>query len=119
MIVWVRMTQLLARTIVPFINPSRGVFTFQNVESQCGAYSIQWVFIDHTASVWRTSTPEPTTDGIIWTYLKDVTRYLPLFADPGTFILELDNIVETGLTGEYASKHSDGVQIVRSLIVRL
>ncbi|KAI0736722.1 peptide N-acetyl-beta-D-glucosaminyl asparaginase amidase A-domain-containing protein [Fomitopsis betulina] len=62
-----------------------GIFTFQNVE------------------IWRTSTPEPTTDGIIWTYLKDVTRYLPLFAEPGTFILELDNIVETGLNGEYAT----------------
>ncbi|EPQ58116.1 hypothetical protein GLOTRDRAFT_136892 [Gloeophyllum trabeum ATCC 11539] len=62
-----------------------GVFTFQNVE------------------IWRTSTPEPTTDGIIWTYLKDVTRYIPLFSEPGTFILELDNLLETGLTGQYAS----------------
>lgn len=54
--------------------------------------------------IWRTSTPEPTSgDGIIWTYLKDVTRYTPLFAEAGTFILELDNIVETGLDGEYAS----------------
>ncbi|KAH9843087.1 peptide N-acetyl-beta-D-glucosaminyl asparaginase amidase A-domain-containing protein [Rhodofomes roseus] len=62
-----------------------GIFTFQNVE------------------IWRTSTPEPTTDGIIWTYLKDATRYLPLFSEPGTFILELDNILETGLNGQYAS----------------
>ncbi|TFY62752.1 hypothetical protein EVJ58_g3662 [Rhodofomes roseus] len=62
-----------------------GIFTFQNVE------------------IWRTSTPEPTTDGIIWTYLKDGTRYLPLFSEPGTFILELDNILETGLNGQYAS----------------
>ncbi|VDB82940.1 unnamed protein product [Peniophora sp. CBMAI 1063] len=63
-----------------------GVFTFQNVE------------------IWRTSTPEPTSgDGIIWQYLKDVTRFQPLFAEPGLFILELNNIVQTGLTGEYAS----------------
>ncbi|KZT70107.1 hypothetical protein DAEQUDRAFT_668284 [Daedalea quercina L-15889] len=62
-----------------------GIFTFQNVE------------------IWRTSTPEPTTDGIIWTYLKDVTRYLPLFSEPGTFILELDNILESGLNGQYAT----------------
>lgn len=54
--------------------------------------------------VWRTSTPEPTYDGIIWTYLKDVTRYTPLFSEPGTFILELDNIIETGLNGQYASE---------------
>jgi len=61
------------------------VFTFQNVE------------------IWRSSTPEPTTTGIIWTYVKDVTRYTPLFAKPGTFILELDNIIQTGLTGVYST----------------
>ena len=56
-------------------------------------------------AVWRTSTPEPTRgDGIIWTYLKDVTRFIPLFAKPGTFILQLDNLLETGLDGQYASR---------------
>ncbi|GJE90903.1 peptide N-acetyl-beta-D-glucosaminyl asparaginase amidase A-domain-containing protein [Phanerochaete sordida] len=63
-----------------------GIFTFDNVE------------------IWRTSTPEPTRgDGIVWTALKDVTRFTPLFAKAGTFVLELDNIVETGLDGEYAT----------------
>ncbi|KAF5326368.1 hypothetical protein D9611_000008 [Ephemerocybe angulata] len=63
-----------------------GHFTFQNVE------------------IWRTSTPEPTRgDGIIWTYIKDVTRYTPLFAKDGTFILQLDNLIQTGLDGVYAT----------------
>ncbi|KAL0946894.1 hypothetical protein HGRIS_013058 [Hohenbuehelia grisea] len=63
-----------------------GIFTFQNVE------------------IWRTSTPEPTRgDGIIWTYVKDVTRYTPLFAKPGTFILQLDNLIQTGLDGVYST----------------
>ncbi|KAG2349899.1 hypothetical protein BDR05DRAFT_979958 [Suillus weaverae] len=62
-----------------------GIFTFQNTE------------------IWRTSTPEPTQDGIIWTYTKDVTRYIPLFDKPGTFILELDNIVTSTYTGLYAT----------------
>ncbi|KAH0583869.1 hypothetical protein H2248_009465 [Termitomyces sp. 'cryptogamus'] len=62
-----------------------GVFTFQNVE------------------IWRTSTPEPTRDGIIWTYIKDVTRYIPLFAKPGTFILQLDNLIQPGLDGIYSA----------------
>ncbi|KAG6376151.1 peptide N-acetyl-beta-D-glucosaminyl asparaginase amidase A-domain-containing protein [Boletus reticuloceps] len=62
-----------------------GVFTFQNTE------------------IWRTSTPEPTHDGIIWTYIKDVTRYIPLFSKPGTLILELDNLLQTGLNGQYAT----------------
>ncbi|KAJ6547567.1 peptide N-acetyl-beta-D-glucosaminyl asparaginase amidase A-domain-containing protein [Mycena capillaripes] len=61
------------------------IFTFQNVE------------------IWRSSTPEPTTAGIIWTYIKDVTRYTPLFAKPGTFILQLDNLIETGLNGVYST----------------
>jgi hypothetical protein len=56
--------------------------------------------------VWRTSTPEPTSGaGIIWQYLKDVTRFLPLFSKPGTFILQFDNLIETGLNGEYASAY--------------
>ncbi|KAJ7172471.1 peptide N-acetyl-beta-D-glucosaminyl asparaginase amidase A-domain-containing protein [Mycena filopes] len=61
------------------------VFTFQNVE------------------IWRSSTPEPTATGIIWTYVKDATRYIPLFGKPGTFILELDNVVQPGLTGIYST----------------
>ncbi|KAI0341818.1 hypothetical protein BDW22DRAFT_280762 [Trametopsis cervina] len=63
-----------------------GIFTLDNVE------------------IWRTSTPEPTRgDGIIWTYLKDVTRFIPLFKKPGTFVLQLDNLIQTGLDGEYAT----------------
>lgn len=55
--------------------------------------------------VWRTSTPEPTRgDGIIWTYIKDVTRYTPLFAKNGTFIFQLDNVIQEGLDGVYSSK---------------
>ncbi|KAJ7905495.1 peptide N-acetyl-beta-D-glucosaminyl asparaginase amidase A-domain-containing protein [Mycena olivaceomarginata] len=62
-----------------------GIFTFQNVE------------------IWRTSTPEPTAAGIIWTYIKDVTRFTPLFAKPGTFILQLDNLIQDNLNGVYST----------------
>ncbi|KZV93370.1 hypothetical protein EXIGLDRAFT_613065 [Exidia glandulosa HHB12029] len=58
----------------------------------------------HNVEIWRTSTPEPTTAGIIWTACRqDVTKFIPLFAQPGTLILDLDNIVDPnqGLTGEY------------------
>lgn len=54
-----------------------------------------------TAQVWRTSTSEPTRDGIIWTYIKDVSHYTRLFATPGTFIFQLDNIIQPGHDGEY------------------
>lgn len=34
----------------------------------------------------RTSTPEPTPLGIIWTQLKDVSHYLTVFAKQGLVI---------------------------------
>ncbi|KAH8978225.1 peptide N-acetyl-beta-D-glucosaminyl asparaginase amidase A-domain-containing protein [Lactarius akahatsu] len=67
--------------------PRFAFFTFQNVE------------------IWRSSTSIPNesgADGIVWTYVKDVTRFIPLFSQPGTFILQLDNVVQTGLDGEFA-----------------
>ncbi|KAH9039090.1 hypothetical protein EDB85DRAFT_318333 [Lactarius pseudohatsudake] len=63
------------------------------------------IFDETGQTVWRTSTPEQG-DGIIWTYLKDVTRFIPLFSEPGTF-LQFDNVVETGLDGEYANYEFD------------
>ncbi|KAH8982203.1 peptide N-acetyl-beta-D-glucosaminyl asparaginase amidase A-domain-containing protein [Lactarius akahatsu] len=68
--------------------PRFAFFTFQNVE------------------IWRSSTLIPNEsgdEGIVWTYVKDVTRFIPLFSEPGTFILQLDNdIGEPGLDGEFA-----------------
>ncbi|KAF7338294.1 Peptide-N4-(N-acetyl-beta-glucosaminyl)asparagine amidase A [Mycena venus] len=43
------------------------------------------------------------SQGIIWTYIKDVTRFTPLFAKPGTFILQLDNLIEDNLNGVYST----------------
>ncbi|CCA78062.1 related to peptide-n4-(n-acetyl-beta-d-glucosaminyl) asparaginase amidase N [Serendipita indica DSM 11827] len=57
----------------------------------------------HNVEIWRTSTSEPTPRGIIWTTLKDVTKYIPLFAKPGKMIVDLNNIIDpgSGLTGEF------------------
>lgn len=33
-----------------------------------------------------------------------MTRFIPLFSKPGVFIFELDNLLETGLDGQYAGK---------------
>ncbi|PVG04457.1 hypothetical protein CPB86DRAFT_748030 [Serendipita vermifera] len=53
--------------------------------------------------IWRTSTSEPTVKGIIWTALKDVTKYIPLFSKPNTLIVDLNNVLDpsSGLTGEF------------------
>ena len=73
-------------------------------------YAILWVSLN-MGLVWRTSTPEPTHKGIIWTYIKDVTRYIPLFTEPGTFILELNNLLQNKLNGQYASAYIDALNI--------
>ncbi|KAH9003639.1 peptide-N4-(N-acetyl-beta-glucosaminyl)asparagine amidase A [Lactarius hatsudake] len=85
---WAGITLNFTVTINGTQLPRYAFFTFQNVE------------------IWRSSTPIPNesgADGIVWTYVKDVTRFIPLFSEPGTFILQLDNdIGEPGLDGEFA-----------------
>jgi len=82
-----------------------GIFTFQNVERGYSNLPVPCELFISTVAVWRTSTPEPTRgDGIIWTYLKDVTRFIPLFETPGEFILQLDNLIQDNLDGEYAGE---------------
>jgi Peptide N-acetyl-beta-D-glucosaminyl asparaginase amidase A len=79
-----------------------GSVPFRSIMSKVRQCYNSFVYISElTFQVWRTSTPEPSLNGIIWTFLKDVSRYVPLFAKPGTLILDLDNIVEPGLTGQY------------------
>ncbi|KAF8902137.1 hypothetical protein CPB84DRAFT_1776703, partial [Gymnopilus junonius] len=60
-------------------------------------------FVHYNSMVWRTSTPEPTPNAILWTYTKDITRYTSLFSKAGTFILQLDNLIECGLNGVYST----------------
>lgn len=57
----------------------------------------------NAVEIWRTSTPEPTSLGISWTALKDVSHYISLFSNPGTLVLDLANLLDAslGLTGEY------------------
>ncbi|KAF2432125.1 hypothetical protein EJ08DRAFT_609892 [Tothia fuscella] len=48
--------------------------------------------------VWRPSTAEPTASGIVFTYEKDMTAYLPLWKKPQTVIFDLGNIVNNVYT---------------------
>ncbi|KAI0121691.1 peptide N-acetyl-beta-D-glucosaminyl asparaginase amidase A-domain-containing protein [Xylariales sp. AK1849] len=56
------------------------------------------VYLNDT-QIFSTSTAEPTSYGIRWTYLKDVTPYLSLWKEPQTVIFQLDNIVNDVYTG--------------------
>lgn len=63
-----------------------GTFTFQNTE------------------IWRTSTSQPLdSHEIIWTYVKDVSQFIPLFSKPGAFIFQLDNLITGELDGIFST----------------
>ncbi|UNI20680.1 hypothetical protein JDV02_006747 [Purpureocillium takamizusanense] len=52
--------------------------------------------------VWRTSTAEPKpAPGIVWTYWKDMTHYLPLWKKPQTLIFDLGNLLNDKYTGSF------------------
>ncbi|KIX96690.1 uncharacterized protein Z520_07409 [Fonsecaea multimorphosa CBS 102226] len=51
--------------------------------------------------IWRTSTAEPTPNGIIWTYVKDVSHLLSLFAQPQTLVFDLGNLVNEIYTSPF------------------
>lgn len=51
--------------------------------------------------IFRTSTAEPTQNGIVWTYTKDMSNYLSLFKEPQKLIFDLGNIVDDTYTGSW------------------
>jgi len=63
----------------------------------------QYDRIGHVAvggiTMFRTSTPEPSQDGITWQVEKDVTAYAPLFASPQPVEMMIGNVVNDTYTG--------------------
>ncbi|KAI1107426.1 peptide N-acetyl-beta-D-glucosaminyl asparaginase amidase A-domain-containing protein [Jackrogersella minutella] len=57
------------------------------------------VFYLGDTEVWRTSTAEPTSYGIRWVWLKDMTPFLSLWKQPQTLIYDLESIVDDTYTG--------------------
>ncbi|KAJ6113697.1 hypothetical protein N7523_007014 [Penicillium sp. IBT 18751x] len=51
--------------------------------------------------VFRTSTAEPTSTGIVWTYVKEMSQYNALWKNKQKLIFDLGNIVNSQYTGEY------------------
>ncbi len=51
--------------------------------------------------VFRTSTAEPTLNGIEWTYRKDMTAYLSLWREPQKLVFDLGNLVNEVYTGSF------------------
>lgn len=57
-------------------------------------------------TIFRTSSPEPSRDGIEWRVEKDVTAYAPLFAQPQDAEMHLGNVVNETYTGVFDVKLS-------------
>lgn len=51
--------------------------------------------------VFRTSTAEPTTDGIVWTYVKEMSLYNTLWKNEQKIIFDLGNLVNDVYTGTF------------------
>lgn len=51
--------------------------------------------------VFRTSTAEPTNDGIIWTYVKEMDQYNVLWKSEQKIIFDLGNLVNEIYTGSF------------------
>ncbi|KAJ4354744.1 hypothetical protein N0V95_003586 [Ascochyta clinopodiicola] len=51
--------------------------------------------------IFRTSTAEPTHNGIVWRYAKDMSSYLALFKQPHKIIFDLGNLVDDTYTGAW------------------
>lgn len=49
--------------------------------------------------VWRTSTAEPTTNGIRWEYIKDMSEYMYFWDSPQKLIFDLGNLIDSTYTG--------------------
>ncbi|CAG8981201.1 hypothetical protein HYALB_00013646 [Hymenoscyphus albidus] len=53
------------------------------------------------SEVFRTSTEEPKRDGIVWTYVKDMSEYMYFWKSPQTLIFDLPNQTNVNLTGVF------------------
>ncbi|KAL8713581.1 MAG: hypothetical protein Q9220_002443 [cf. Caloplaca sp. 1 TL-2023] len=51
--------------------------------------------------VFRTSTAEPTTNGIIWTYVKEMDQYDTLWRTSQKIIFDLGNLIDSTYTGSF------------------
>ncbi|KAF8658894.1 hypothetical protein AX14_007692 [Amanita brunnescens Koide BX004] len=51
--------------------------------------------------VFRTSTAEPTANGIVWTYIKDMSQYNALWKQPQKLIFDLGNLINEMYTGPF------------------
>ncbi|KAF2142495.1 uncharacterized protein K452DRAFT_286909 [Aplosporella prunicola CBS 121167] len=84
----------------PSCNFSRVTFNF-TVTSAGHQYDRLALMYFGDTEIFRTSTAEPTPNGIIWTYTKDMSAYLSLFRENQKIIFDMGNIVNDQYTASF------------------
>jgi hypothetical protein len=79
---------------------NRVTFNFTVTSSGRQFDRLGFMFFNDT-EIFRTSTAEPTQNGIIWTYTKDMSGYLSLFREAQKIIFDLGNLVDDTYTGSW------------------
>ena len=74
------------------------------VTSQGRQYDRLGIMYLGDVEVFRTSTAEPTSAGIIWTYVKEMQQYNALWREKQRIIFDLGNLVDEICTGIYHVK---------------
>ncbi|KAH7094206.1 peptide N-acetyl-beta-D-glucosaminyl asparaginase amidase A-domain-containing protein [Auriculariales sp. MPI-PUGE-AT-0066] len=54
------------------------------------------IYLGHV-EIWRSSSAEPTKTGTVWSTVKDVTHYAPLFASVNDLMMDFSNIIAPDL----------------------
>ncbi|KAF2085967.1 hypothetical protein K490DRAFT_21031, partial [Saccharata proteae CBS 121410] len=105
----------------PSCDFNRVVFNF-TVTSAGRQYDRLGLMYFNDTEIFRTSTAEPTTDGIEWTYIKDMSAYLSLFKEPQKIIFDLGNLITDVYTGTFnttltASFYNEDVEFVPADVI--
>ncbi|KAJ8117722.1 hypothetical protein OPT61_g1140 [Boeremia exigua] len=79
---------------------NRVVFNFTVTSAGRQFDRLALMFLDDI-EIFRTSTAEPTKNGIVWSYNKDMSSYLAVFRQPHKIILDLGNLVDDTYTGSW------------------
>ncbi|KAK7559937.1 putative peptide-N4-(N-acetyl-beta-glucosaminyl)asparagine amidase A [Phyllosticta citricarpa] len=85
---------------LPACEFNRVVFNL-TVTSRGRQYDRLAIMYFNDTEIFRTSTAEPTADGIIWTYIKDMSAYVSLFKEPQKIIFDLGNLLSDVYTGSF------------------
>ncbi|KAK9381448.1 peptide N-acetyl-beta-D-glucosaminyl asparaginase amidase A-domain-containing protein [Kockiozyma suomiensis] len=84
----------------PKVDFNRVLFTLSATSKGRQFDRLALIFLgDH--EIWRTSTAEPTYNGIHFGYTKDLSRFLSIFKTDQKLIFEMGNLVDDTYTGSF------------------